>query len=489
MVRAMWITSLLLATGAVQDPAAWIERLEFPTLTQADLNLVVGDKDLGIEGLGLEFPEDPKVRVEEALAKVREGDRSSLTLHQAASGLAAVGDRKNLEKVLPACLQAYMTELRTAPNNTDLRVHFAEALLLAGTVIRDDRFFRDAGVELAKVAQQRPEDWRVLDEHARVLITRSILSRAEGGADPAWLGRALVLASEAQLLAPKQTGPRWRRFHASYMGLLGSGRGAGDGLFVELAELADGLKHDAGEVEEPRLALVAEAYWFISNLAPIAAHFNGNELPAPASEEQVRARLAAFPELLASTSPSKLRSEAARAWWTLGAFLGEPERWRADLALAVEAGLPDEEGRVLALMGMHRRGEKERALALAQELSNSATTDHAWRTLAVFYSEMGDPETALASLTRVQGIDPILRLARALLELRTGATVAARDGLKGLITDVTGTHLAGPVAHAYGVALAVNGELEEARAHLSMASLLLDGEEAAAAKTTLAELK
>ncbi len=484
----MLIPALLLGLPALSDNDQWIERLEFPRLVEANLNLQVGDADLGIEGIDLGFPDDPTVCVTEAHAKVEEGDRTARTLHQAATGLVTLRDSENLQKVLPACLGAYVAELRESPDDATLRTHFAMALFLAGTVVRDDRFFRDAGVELAKVAQAQPDDWRVLDEHARLLISRSILSNAEDGPDPEWLERAAELSDAAILLAPDQTAPHWRGFLARYFALNRSGKRPEDGLFLELATLADGLVLAADGVGEPRLALVGEAYWFLSNLVPVGARLEGKELPAPAEEDQVRTRLNAFRARLRGAPAGKLRGDVAVAWWTLGAFLGDAERWREDLELAIEMGVPDLGARVLALMGLHKRGEVERAAALAAELAESADTDHAWRALTVYRHELGDDVGALESLLQVDGVDPTLRLARAHLHLRTGDANAAKDDLTSLARVVTGTPLSGPVAHALGVALAVGGDLPGAKVQLTLASRLLGEEEGARARATLAEL-
>ena len=46
-------------------------------------------------------------------------------------------------------------------------VAFILVWLLAGSLMRDDRFFQDASLQLARVAEARPDDWRVLDEQGR----------------------------------------------------------------------------------------------------------------------------------------------------------------------------------------------------------------------------------------------------------------------------------------------------------------------------------
>ena len=99
MADVMLTPALLLLLPAPANDA-WVERLDFPNLVQADLNLAVRDEDLGLRGFDLGFPDDPRVRVREARARVDQGDRTSGTLHQAASGLVAIRDLESFKSVM-----------------------------------------------------------------------------------------------------------------------------------------------------------------------------------------------------------------------------------------------------------------------------------------------------------------------------------------------------------------------------------------------------
>jgi hypothetical protein len=486
MAGMLTATLMLLMSGAPED--AWIERLEFPRLAQTDLNLVIHEADLGITGYDLGFPDDPQVRFEEAYARLEEGDRSASTLHQAASGLASLRDADKFRKVMPACLSVYVEELKAAPDEVSLRWDFARALVLAGTTARKDRFLRDADVQLAKVAQGDPGNWRVLDEQAMVLVARALLSPTEGAA-PVWLSRAIELADEAIALAPRETAPRWRRFYASYTALVHGGITPELGLFIEMAGLADTLVSGAAEAEEPRLVLAGEAYWFLASLAPVVARFDGRELPTPASAEHLLARLTAFRDPLEAAPASELRTDAARAWWMLTAFSGEQARWREDMQLAVQMGVPAGEAHILALMGLHKRGVEGAAAEVAEVLAKGDESDDLWRILTIYRHEIGDDAGALEAQARIGQADPILRLARAQLRLRTGDNETARDELKVLVGQAGGTLLAGPASHAYGVALALTGDVPGAKLQLSVAARLMGEEDGAGARATLDELR
>ena len=487
MADVMLTPALLLLLPAPANDA-WVERLDFPNLVQADLNLAVRDEDLGLRGFDLGFPDDPRVRVREARARVDQGDRTSGTLHQAASGLVAIRDLESFKSVMPACLEAYMAELEATPEDVELRVRFAKALLLAGTYTHLDAFFRDAGIQLATAARANPEDWRVLDEHAKVLAARTLLSRVPR-TDPVWLAHAAELATHAMALAPNETAPRWRRFYTSHLALVRGASTPEEGLFVEMASLADGLAAAGKQVEDPNLVLVGNAYWFVANLAPVLARFEGRELPAPADAETIVARLAAFEADLRAAPAGQLRVDVARAWWTLDAFLGDEAGFREDMDLAIELGVPALDARILALMGLHRRGAAEAAAQVAAELAESVAGYPVWRALTVYRQETGDFDGAFAAQAKVVRPDPALRLARAQLRLRAGQAEVARDELKDLIGELAGTPLAGAAGHTYGVALALTGDVAGAKLQLSVAARLLGEEAGAGARATLEELR
>ena len=59
MADVMLTPALLLLLPAPANDA-WVERLDFPNLVQADLNLAVRDEDLGLRGFDLGFPDDPR---------------------------------------------------------------------------------------------------------------------------------------------------------------------------------------------------------------------------------------------------------------------------------------------------------------------------------------------------------------------------------------------------------------------------------------------
>ncbi|MDA1264449.1 MAG: hypothetical protein O2816_05145, partial [Planctomycetota bacterium] len=367
-------------------------------------------------------------------------------------------------------------------------LRFAHALILAGGIFRDDRLFQDAGLQLAKVSQARPDDWRVLDEHAKTLVTRTMLCSRVEGPDPNWLVRATELATKAADLAPKEVAPRWRRFFAQYIALVQGGTTPEEGLFVSLAELADELTAFGRESGNADLELVGESYWFLCNLTPVTARFEGRELPAPAPSEEVSKRLTVFAERLHSIPEGPLRLDAVRTWYMLAVFLGDLERWEEDLGLAIEMGLPAEEARFLALMGMHKRGAAESAARIAAELALDSEGDMAWRALTVYRHKTGDAAGALAATRNVRSVDRSLRLARAILLLEVHDAEGAQALLVVLAGEVTGTPLAGPVAHAYGVALALGGDKVGAKLQLSVAARILGDEDGAGAKATLAEL-
>lgn len=487
MAGVMLTSTLLLLLPAPANDA-WIERLEFPTLVSADLNFAVDDGDLGIEGIDPGFPEDPRVRVREARVRIDQGDRTPATLHQAASGLAMIRDFEAFQTVMPACLEAYMTGIEAAPEDIDLRVGFAQALALAGKYTGLDAFFRDAGVQLAMAAQKRPEDWRLLDEHAKLLVGRTMLSRVPK-VDPAWLAHAAELSTRAIALAPEESAPRWRRFYTSHIALVRGAASPEEGLFVEMARLADGLAEAGSEVEDPNLILVGNSYWFVANLGPIVARFEGQELPAPADDDTVRARLATFREDLLAAPDGQLRADATRAWWTLSAFLGDLEGLQEDMDFALELGVPEHDVRVLALMGLHRRGAAEEAAQVAADLEQNAMRSEVWRALTVYRQKLGDFEGAFAAQANIRAADPALRLARAQLRLHAGQNEEARDELEALVGELTGTPLAGLAGHTYGVALALTGDIDGAKLQLSVAARLLGEEEGEGARATLEELK
>ncbi len=99
----MFSSALLLSLAAVQgvDEAEWIARVDLPSLYHAQMNLVVADADLGVEGYDMGFPDDPREMAQQAEEMLNAGDRSAQTFHQAVYGLAVLGMREKLRDLLP----------------------------------------------------------------------------------------------------------------------------------------------------------------------------------------------------------------------------------------------------------------------------------------------------------------------------------------------------------------------------------------------------
>lgn len=484
-MSALGLCALLLAPTVPDD--AWVERLEFPRLMQADLNLMVRDQDLGIHEKDLGFPSDPTVRVEEAIARLQDGDRSARTLHQAASGFASLRAGQQFSEVMPACLDAYTTELKATPDDHDLRENFSRALMTAATMVRDDRFFLEAGLQLAKVSQAQPDEWRFLEQQAKVLVTRALLSTEAATGGERWLERATLLADQAIAMAPEEVAPRWRRFHASYMGLMHRARGSNEKLFEELIGLALGVIEDAETVEEPRLAMIGDAYWSIAILAPAVGKDGGYH--PPENVDAIAERLAQIGERLNAQEASALRADAARIWCSACMFLSPAEKWEENREAAVSMGVSPEMTSVLSLMGLHKRAAPELAAEAAKQLEEQGPGDDGWRALTVYNYEIGDYAKALECQANVEAPDPALRFARAHLMVREGQLQEALAELTELSALVSGTPNAGPVAHLHGVAYALNGDTQAAKVRLTLASTLLTGDAQEKAAATLAELE
>ena len=484
-------TLLLLFTAPAND--AWLERLDFPKVSKVDLNLEVGDEDLGIESIDLGFPDDPVERVQEAFERVQDGDRSSLTLHQAISGIIALRDTENCKKVMPACLQAYARELKESPGDTDLRLRFIRVLIRCGTATKDDRFFQDAEGQVDQLAEAEPDSWRWRMEYSKVQFAR-VMFLGGTDSDLSWLEGAVEASAEAIRLAPGEVEPRWRHFYARNLVILRAGaKGDGPGAFsepwVELGGLADELSLQAERMGEPMLGVVGRSFWAIAQMGVIMTELEGGSAGASAEDQGVQERLDDLRGTLESIPEGSLRSGAVRAWWGLAALFAPPEQVEGGMGAAIELGLSRSDAHTIALMALHRRDLAEGAAAVALELAQCAEGDTAWRVLTTYRHELGDHQGALEAQAKIDRVDPTLRLARAQLRLHTGDLEAARDELKILVGEVAGMPQAGQVGHAYGVALALIGDHPGAKLQLSLASRLLGEEEGAGARATLEDLR
>lgn len=482
----MFSATLLLSLAAVHgiDEAQWLARVDMPSLYHAQMNLVVADADLGVEGYDMGFPADPREMVQQAEEKLNTGDRSAQTLHQAVRGLAALRRGEELSQILPACLGTYAQEIEVDPGNAHLRVGFAKALSLAGMLSRDDRYFADADLQFAAATGAAPEDVDVRLDHATMLVIRTMNNRRP---DEAWIEGAVSIAAAALKLAPGEVGPQWRHFHARYVQLALRMKQDGALPALEIAALADELTATTADVEGSELlALTAEGYWFVANLPGRVDPQEGVALPA--DDETVRRRMQGFPErLIAAGVPRGMQLNLAASWWTLRAFAGDVEGWEEAAKVAQSLGLPEDQALTLALMGFHRRGAPEAARAVAKLLGEVNQTEPIHRAMAVYLNEIGDDAAALEALSQIQEPDIAVSLASAILRLREGDRARARAELTALLPALEAKPLCGDVEHALGVAMALDGELTLALPYLERAAVKLKAAEGV--RETLAEVK
>jgi len=481
----MFIATLLLPLAAHGiDEAQWLVRVDMPSLYHAQMNLVVADADLGVEGYDMGFPDDPRQMVQDAEEKLNAGDRSAQTLHQAAHGLFALRMGDELTRILPACLGTYAKAVEEDPGNAHLRVGFAQVLGMAGVVSGNDRYFNDAEQQFAAATGAEPDNVSIRLDHATMLVIRTMGSRRP---DVAWIESAVAIAAEALKLAPDEVGPQWRYFHSRYIQLALGTDSDGALPTLEIAALADELTATtANKAGSELLALTAEGYWFVANLPGRVDPEEG--VAVPADDDAVRERMQGFPErLLAGNTSRGMQLSLAAAWWTLYAFAGDVEGWKEAGEVAQSLGLPVDQVLTLALMGFHRRGSPEAAAAVAELLTMVDQTEPIHRALAVYWNQIGDDAAALASLSQIQQPDIAVRLASAILRLREGERIAARDELTDLLPRLEAKPLSGDVEHALGVALALGGEFEAALPHLERAAVKLKS--ADGVRATLAEVK
>ncbi|MEE8467536.1 MAG: hypothetical protein V3T22_03730 [Planctomycetota bacterium] len=483
LVATQGVDESLVASQGV-DEAQWIARVDLPSLYHAQMNLVVADADLGVEGYDMGFPHDPREMAQQAEDKLKAGDRSAHTFHQAARGLAALRMGEALERILPACLSAYAKEIDADPGNAHLRVGFAKALSLAGSFTHNDRFFEDADPQFRAATGAAPDDLDIRLDHATMLVMRTMNHRRP---DAAWLEKAVTIAGEALQRAPDEVAAQWRYFRARYVQLALRMQQEGVLPALEIAALADELAAmTADGTGSELLALTAEGYWFVSNLPGRVDPAQG--LAVPADDQAVRERMQGFPDrLMAVHAPRSLQRSLAEIWWTMYAFAGAVEGWQEASQVARSMGLPEDQVLTLALMGFHRRGSATAAGAVADLLAKVTPNELILRALAVYRNEIGDDAAALEFLSQVQQPDPAVRLASAILRLRSGERARAREELTALAPELEATPLSGIGEHALGVALALDGELEAALPCLERAAVKLMA--ADGARATLAEVK
>ncbi|MCH7838567.1 MAG: hypothetical protein IIC26_08680 [Chloroflexi bacterium] len=70
----MFSATLLLCLAAAHgiDEAQWLARVDMPSLYHAQMNLVVADADLGVEGYDMGFPHDPREMAQQAAGEAEQ---------------------------------------------------------------------------------------------------------------------------------------------------------------------------------------------------------------------------------------------------------------------------------------------------------------------------------------------------------------------------------------------------------------------------------
>ena len=101
---------------------------------------------------------------------------------------------------MPACLSAYVEELKAAPQDTGLRSRFARVLISGGVITRDDRFFQDAETQLGMLLEAEPDNWRWRCEYTKLQATR-VLYLGGTDSDSLWLARGIEASEGAIKLA------------------------------------------------------------------------------------------------------------------------------------------------------------------------------------------------------------------------------------------------------------------------------------------------
>jgi tetratricopeptide (TPR) repeat protein len=484
--------ALLLAvtTPTTPDVDVWLTRLELPKAF--NIQVAISPMSFGplvpVEYYDLGFPDSAEECMRDAEERLGAGEPRARLMHQAAYGLAGLGDSERAWQGLMAAFKAYELELEAEPDDFDLRISFEIALGMAGAWSGEPIFYEKMSEQCAAAAELESGSCHALVEGARALKNRWLRARANGDENDEWLVEGLAWAEQAIEEEPGAIGGHWWRFELGFLTLVAEHGSEITQHTSDTAALVSELLEGCDQIEDAELVRsIAHLHGAIFELAALLAD--------PEDEELREAVLPVVGEHIDGVMSRVELCEEYERWSAAVALTywshycleaeGEGEEWDRALEQAMELGLDLERCLGIALIAYEMKDMIERAEVVAARLEQEIVTDRGRGALVGYRYKTGDYTGALELASEYEGDKPEQVVQHAVLLLRTGEEEAALELLEELAGDEE--EVGGHLQHALGVARAVAGRLEAAVEALEAAvDLLTDSEDA---ENTLNEIR